>query len=200
MRIHTIGDSHCVSGWNKIHKFDIFIHHLGPVLCYSFGQEPLQRCKITEYNILEEDIIIFSLGEIDCRCHIHKYITPILSYKHIIEEIVNTYIKSIVTCVKLLDKKLKYICVFNVLPPVNKKDVCENPAFPFLGDDEERKQYVLYFNKKLKEVCLQTNIIYIDIYDKCTDFNGFLKKEISDGSVHMINSNIIESFINDNFS
>jgi hypothetical protein len=36
MTIHTFGDSHSRSGWSGIMN-----HHLGPVLCYSFGKEKL---------------------------------------------------------------------------------------------------------------------------------------------------------------
>ena len=41
MSIHTIGDSHSYNGWNRIIN-----HHLGPVLCYSFGKEKINRCDI----------------------------------------------------------------------------------------------------------------------------------------------------------
>jgi len=48
MSIHTIGDSHSGCGWNEI---GIIQHHLGSVLCYSFGKEKLNRCDIRGFNI-----------------------------------------------------------------------------------------------------------------------------------------------------
>ena len=46
MSIYTIGDSHSCNGWNEIIQ-----HHLGPVLCYNFGKERLNRCDIRNFNI-----------------------------------------------------------------------------------------------------------------------------------------------------
>lgn len=42
--IHTIGDSHSStehSGW--VHCKNVIPHHIGGVLCYSFGIEPLNH-------------------------------------------------------------------------------------------------------------------------------------------------------------
>ena len=82
MSIHTIGDSHSFNGWTGVIN-----HHLGPVLCYSFGKEKTNRCDIRNFNIKDGDTIIFCLGEIDCRCHVHKHITETQTYKSIIFKI-----------------------------------------------------------------------------------------------------------------
>lgn len=50
-----------------------------------------------------------------------------------------------------------YVC-YNVVPPVQQYNTCENPEYPYLGTDEERKQYTLYFNEKLKKNVLKKNI------------------------------------------
>ena len=90
MSIHTIGDSHSGNGWSGIIQ-----HHLGPVLCYSFGKEKLNRCDIRNFNIKDGDTIVFCLGEIDCRCHIHKHITETTRYQDIINNIVDNYFEAI---------------------------------------------------------------------------------------------------------
>jgi len=41
MTIYTIGDSHSVSGWTNTTQIT-----LGPLLCYSFGKEKLNRFDI----------------------------------------------------------------------------------------------------------------------------------------------------------
>jgi hypothetical protein len=76
MSIHTVGDSHSYYGWSGI-----IHHHLGAVLCYSFGKEKLNKCDIRNFDIKDGDTVIFCFGEIDCRCHIHKHITETTTYQ-----------------------------------------------------------------------------------------------------------------------
>ena len=193
MSIHTIGDSHSVHGWSGIIQ-----HHLGSILCYSFGKEKLNRCDIRNFNIKDGDTIIFCLGEIDCRCHIYKNITDKTTYKDIIKNIVDNYFEAIELNVSISKIKLKNVCVYNVVPPVQKYNTCENSEYPYLGTDEERKQYVLYFNEKLKEKCIEKKYIFFDIYNNYINENGYLRKDLSDGNVHISNGIYISNFIKEN--
>ena len=187
MTIHTIGDSHCINGWNNIIK-----HHLGPVLCYSFGREKLNRCNIRKLkNINNGDTVIFCFGEIDCRCHINKYV----NYKSVIESIVNNYFESININIITSKINFKNVCVYNVIPSIQKEYAHD---FPCLGTDNERKEYVLYFNEKIKEKCKIYSYVFFDIYEKYTDINGFLRKDLSDGNVHIRNGTYINEFILNN--
>ena len=191
MSIHTIGDSHSNGGWsNNIRK-----HEIGPLLCYSFGKEKLDRCDIRHYEICKGDTIVFCLGEIDCRCHIHKHITDTITYKDIITVIVDNYFEAIELNVTTSQLNLKNVCVYNVVPPIKKEGMWENQSFPFLGTDEERKTYVLYFNERLKQKCVEYGYVFFDIYDHYVDANGFLKKELSDGNVHICDGRYISEFI-----
>lgn len=192
MSIHTIGDSHSHNGWSGIIN-----HHLGPVLCYSFGKEKLNRCDIRNFNINDGDTIIFCLGEIDCRCHIHKHITDTTTYQDIIDNLVDNYFEAIELNISISQIKLKNVCVYNVVPPIQKYNTLENPKYPYLGTDEERKKYVLYFNKKIQEKCFEKEYIFFDVYNHYTDENGFLKKELSDGNVHISNGVYISHFMNE---
>jgi len=193
MSIHTIGDSHSNNGWTGIIN-----HALGPVLCYSFGKEKLNRCDIRRFNIKDGDTVIFCLGEIDCRCHIHKHITDTTTYRDIIDSIVYNYFEAIELNVSVSQLKLKNVCVYNVVPPIQKYNTRENPEYPYLGTDEERKQYALYFNEKLKEKCIEKGYIFFDVYNKYIDENGFLRKDLSDGNVHISNGIYISDFIKEN--
>jgi hypothetical protein len=182
MVVHTFGDSHALFGWAGVKH-----HYLGPILCYSFGKEKLNRCDISKYDIEDGDTIIFCFGEIDCRCHIHKHITEENSYQNIIDNLVENYFEAI--CVNIINCKvqLKNICVYNIVPPIQKINTSENLEYPYLGSDEERKSYVLYFNQKLKEKCAENNYLFFDIYNYYIDENGFLRKDLSDHNVHIRN-------------
>ena len=192
MSIHTIGDSHSFFGWTGI-----ISHHLGAVLCYSFGREKLQRCDIRNFNIKNNDSVVFCFGEIDCRSHIHKYINDTNTYQNIIDNIVDEYVKAIELNLSTSGIKLKNTCIYNIVPPVRKDTVPQCDGALHLGSDEERKGYDLYFNKKLKEKCVENNYLFFDVYDKYVDQNGFLKQELSD-TVHIRDGVYLTDFINKN--
>ena len=193
MPIHTFGDSHSYHGWSNVK-----IHHLGPILCYSFGKEKLNRCDIRKFDVKDGDSVVFCFGEIDCRCHIHKHITETATYQDIINDIVNKYFDAIELNISVLQKQLKNVCVFNVVPPIEKHNTKEESMYPFLGTDEERKRYVLYFNKRLEEKCRERQYVFINVYNKYIDDNGFLNKKLSDGNVHVHNGEYISEFIKEN--
>jgi len=126
MTIHTIGDSHSYSGW---FYGDVVPHHLGPKLCYSFGRDKLNLCDIRNFDIKDGDTIIFCFGEIDCRCHVHKHITETTSYQDNIDEIIHNYIESIKLNLVTSQLQLKNVCVYNVVPPIQKYNTWEWNTF-----------------------------------------------------------------------
>lgn len=193
MTIYTCGDSHSLEGWSNIKNYCI-----SGILCYSFGKDKLARIDIRNYNMINGDTIIFCFGEVDCRCHIHKHITLTNTYQDIIDNIINNYFEAIKLNISLANIKFKNICVYNVVPPIQKHNTSEDPKYPFLGTDEERKAYVLYFNQKIKEYCIKSNYVFFDVYDKYIDENGFLQKNLSDGHVHIRNGIYLNEFIKDN--
>ena len=192
MVIHTFGDSHCYNGWGGINN--LYTHHLGPKLCFSIGRDGI---NIKEgYNVNNGDTVIFCFGEIDCRCHIHKHITETNDYKEIIDTIVNNYFIKIKNSIDVFDN-LKTV-IYNVVPPVQKHNTGENQQYPYLGTDDERKAYVMYFNEKLQEKCLEYNFVFFNVYDKYIDTNGFLNKSLSDDNVHILDGIYLKEFIENN--
>lgn len=199
--IHTIGDSqssNIISGWKDCHN--IISHHLGAILCYSFGNEKLNRCDIRKFNIKDGDTVVFAFGEIDCRCHIHKHVTQNKTFENIIIDIIHNYVEAIKANLNVCSAKLKNVCIYNVVPPVKKSNCVENPVYPYLGTDEERKKYVLCFNKHLKIKCDENNWVFFDVYNNYTDEEGFLNKKFSDGNIHIQNEIYLKQFINKNLS
>lgn len=194
MVIHTIGDSHSNNGWNT----DIINHYYPDMLCYDLGIYRINKVDIRNFNINDGDSIIFCFGELDCRCYIQKNINEFITYQQVINYIIINYFSYISFSINHSLINFKKICVFNVIPPVEKDNVAEYPNYPFLGTDEERKSYVLYFNTKIKEYCEKNNYVFFDVYDKYTDENGFLKKDLSDGRVNIKDGIYINEFITNN--
>jgi len=189
MKFHAIGDSHCCYGWHNIRYVNRI--YLGSKLCYSVGLREINLQYLPE--IEDGDVIIFCFGEIDCRCHVHKHITESVTYQMIIDDMIANYLARIKESVSHFSKI--HVCVYNIIPPMQKDAVKDNPDYPFLGSDEERKSYYLYFNSKCKEKCAEYGFIFFDIYDKYCDENGFLNKRLSDGTVHIGNGLFIHEFI-----
>lgn len=179
MPIHTVGDSHALNAWRFIPW--IHMHHIGPKLCFSIGRDGI---NIKDgFFIKNGDTVIFCFGEIDCRCHIHKYITETTHYKQVIDTIVENYFIKIKAVVDQFDT-LK-TAIYNVVPPIQRYNTQENKEYPYLGTDEERKAYVLYFNQKLQEKCLEYNFLFFNVYNNYIDENGYLSKKLSDNNVHI---------------
>ena len=194
MVIHTFGDSHSFNGWSDIPN--VLTHQLGPKLCFSIGRDGI---NIKDgYNVNNGDTVIFCFGEIDCRCHVHKHIKKDIDYKQIIDIIVKNYFKQIQNAVNTFNHLNTVI--YNVVPPIQRHNTVENMQYPYLGTDDERKAYVLYFNEKLKQTCIEYNFLFFDVYNNYIDSNGFLNKSLSDNSVHIRDGIYLKKFIETHIS
>ena len=76
--------------------------------------QKLDRIDISKFNLNDGDTIVFSLGEIDCGCHVHKHITNVLKYETIIDNIIYNYFEAINFNLINANIKLKNICIFNI--------------------------------------------------------------------------------------
>jgi hypothetical protein len=192
MTIHTFGDSHGCGSFGVFEN--IKINQLGAILCYSFGREKLKRLNIKNHGVEENDSCIFSFGEIDCRCHIKKHVTDEKTYQSIIDELVINYFEAVYE--NVLQYKNINVYIYNVVPPPQIENTWNDHGYPFIGTDEERKNYVLYFNQKIKEYCLIYGYNFFDIYDHYIDKNGYLDKKYSDDHVHIKDSKYIIDYVN----
>jgi hypothetical protein len=191
-KVHTVGDSHSHNGWGK----SVVSHHVGAKLAFSVGRDQLNVLDIRKYKDMHDgDSVIFSFGEIDCRCHVHKHISKKIGYIEIIDDIIEKYLETIRLNISVSSVIFRNVCVFNIVPPVDKRNTRENPNQPYLGTNEDRKKYVLYFNKKLSELCEKMGYIFFDVHDKYVDSNGLLRKDYSDGNVHIRNGKILSEYI-----
>jgi hypothetical protein len=205
--IHTYGDSHATfyGAWAdgvvdgisitgvKVKGFSVLTNHLGAKLVYSFGRDK----EIVVNNVNPNDVVVFCLGEIDCRCHINKYST---NWRLTIDNLVHSYLENVKR--NLIGKENITTCIFNVVPALERENplnlwVEETATVPALGTDKERKGYTEYMNNKLKELCKQYGYVFIDVYDKYCNEKGYLKLELSDTNCHIRNPIYIEEFLED---
>ena len=184
MTIFTFGDSHSVHPFNKLRY--VRPNSIGPTLAFSIGRDRLTRLDLRKFPVAEGDTVIFSFGEIDCRCHVHKYVNEENSYQSIIKKTVDSYfegLREIVSQVKNLT-----VYVYNVVPPLEvDSSVWNNPEYPFLGTNEDRKNYACYFNECIAGNCQSHDYRFFDIYNKYINERGFLRIEDSHKNVHIMN-------------
>jgi len=193
MRIHTVGDSHSHCGWPEF----VTPHHLGAMLCYTFGKKKLERCDLRDFDIVDGDTVIFCFGEIDCRCHIHKHITADRGYESIIDELVDNYFEAIKLNITTSGLELHKIGVFNVVPP-NCGGTRNHDWSGIAQPEELRKCFVEYFNQQLKLKCEEYGYWFVDVYDKYTDINGWLNTELSDNHMHIGENWPLVDYLRDN--
>ena len=203
MKVLIYGDSHSSMGWPigdpSIPGVTFDQHYYGPLLCYTLGKKKWEVMDISLYNDVEDDgVCIFCFGEIDCRCHIKKHITEENTYQKIIDDMVLEYLETVKLNIEKTNKNPR-VYIYNVVPPSKESDVSfVQPEFPFVGTDEERKSYTLYFNKKLKELCPKFGYGFFDIYDKYATPEGFLNRDLADLNVHIRDGYHLGEYIKQN--
>ncbi len=194
--IRIYGDSHAGFSFKNLKlKNNNYSRH--SITMFRIGRDNL----IINFNkniIQNDDIIILSYGEIDCRCHIQRQINLGKNEDDIINELVNNYIITIKNNTINMDIK---IIIVGVIPPTKQSEyeILHGPIFhefPFVGSDEDRVRYTNKVNKLLEEISNNNNYIYFNPYSYYTRDDGTLKYELSDKTVHLgDNSYFLEKFI-----
>jgi hypothetical protein len=155
VNVHTFGDSHSKWGISIFDDTTINIRlatsHLGARLMHSFGRDGLRLLNISESDkVKPNDVVVFSFGEIDCRCHIHKF-----SSKNgviaIIDSLVSGYETSILDNINLLPGTV-FVWVAGIVPPVSGAAIYGDNPFPFIGSLNDRLLYVILVNQRIEEI------------------------------------------------
>lgn len=128
-KIAVIGDSHARDPFYQLFPEIVSgIRRIGPVLCYSVAQNP-ERFEINEIQQVLPilDYLVFSFGEIDCRCQVIKRNPTLELQQNNISDIVHNYFISIL---EVMEKypNIRPV-VYNVIPPVSiEKMTIKNAA------------------------------------------------------------------------
>lgn len=192
-RVHVFGDSHahfCFSdhgqadysfAYSDIIHMPFSIHWLGPKTMHNVGKNGLNALNLKNYNIAENDVAVFAFGEIDVRCHVGKQRDH---NKRDVNEILDALVVGYFNTInqnKGFYQKI-YCVVMEVVPPT---DGAYSPEYPFYGSLEDRASITLQLNKKLQEVCLQNDVIFLKVQDFYARSDGTLDPALSDGNVHV---------------
>jgi hypothetical protein len=129
-----------------------------------------------------DDTVVLAYGEVDCRGHIGKQISLGRNEDDIITELTSEYIRTVARIVRA------HVVIVAVIPPTTNAEYRnENPSggFPFVSSDDDRVRYTKKVNQSLASLCLQHNFVFFDPYAPYTREDGCLRRELSDGNVHI---------------
>lgn len=186
--IFVIGDSHATYSFsiNGI-TYPRVTHSLRIATPNSWTMHKVGRDNIdfTCIGFPKESIMLLSFGWIDINFqHIDKQITLGRNVDEIIDTLVNGYINILI---QNRDRGQKYIGVMNILPPTTDDD---KTIFTSVLPDgpssiEIRANFTKKMNYLLKQKCIEFNLLYLNLHDAYVNDDGSLKKEFSDGNVHL---------------
>jgi lysophospholipase L1-like esterase len=189
-QVFAIGDSHTIFYYNslKIKEHWFFDCKLPPTI-YRLLNEDLDIYNIGNnlgnlheyYNIKENDYVIFYLGYNDIQKNIHQHFAD--NWETEIMELFQKYVNKVIELSTKYKIKPIIPCVYPN-PRPNALGVNCN------GSYEERKNYTIFANSILKNICNKNNIFFLDIYDLITDEYGFIKYDITNDNIHLDYNNI----------
>jgi hypothetical protein len=123
----------------------------------------------------QDDLVLFSAGEIDCRIHIY--------YQHMksgrsIDELIEGTIDNYVVFLRLMYERRVNFCVLGI-PPAGRQE--ENRfGYPYYASREQRIPIFEQFNRKLRERCGKEGFRYIDLYSSTVDDDGLINLEFAE--------------------
>jgi hypothetical protein len=136
----------------------------------------------------QNDTVIIAYGEVDCRAHIGKQVDLGRTEDEVIQELTNAYIDTVKTIARC------HVIIVAVIPPTTNAEYCsENPngGFPFVSSDIDRVRYTRKVNENLESLCRRNNFRFFNPYAPYTREDGCLRRELSDGNVHVGNNKLI---------
>lgn len=207
-KAYCLGDSHA-NTYSGIFE-NLRCVAFGPNTMYriaSSGIDKMLEVLVNDNTIdtsvfyTKDCLFILAYGEIDVRCHINNQIKIHgREENEVIDSLANLYIDRIVT---IREEYGNTLAIMSVVPPMKieneENKVYHSESFPFIGSDNERRDYTIKLNKILKEKSQANDIIFLDVYSDYVTDDGFLIKEYSDNNVHILNrEKVINSLIREN--
>lgn len=182
--IHVIGDSH-TKEFAQVQG--CIIHWIGPVTMHRIGRDGISFLNLKNLGIQENQIAIFSFGEIDVRCHIGKQCDH---YNRSLDEIIETLVQNYIQTV-LLNRQLYHnltCIIYSVTPPTGPDSQTFNYLYPHYGSLEDRINISKKLNTRLSSACKDTGVPFLNVYDDYALDDGSLNPALSDGNVHINDS------------
>lgn len=193
--VYIYGDSHARTSFKNL-ELPCVNKSEPSITMFRVGRDNTIINQTNYHN--HDDIVCFTYGEVDCRCHIGRQVESGRDENDVCYELVDNYFRTIKN--KVGD--YKQIIIVAIIPTTCQEEFekLNGPIthqFPFVGTDEERVRYTNKINVLLKEFANNNGFIFFDPYDEYKRDNGCLKFELSDTYGHIgENGKIIDLFTN----
>lgn len=154
-----------------------------PYTCYNINnKKQIIFDFLKKLNLTSKDIVFFSFGETDIRCHIGFNSKNEIEQYNLIQTIINNYITLLI--------EIKDIFKFNVgcYAPIASgiyNGSNGNAGIPSYSNCTERNKITFKFNNILKEMCEKNNITYKDIFRHLINEKMETKHELYCDKIHL---------------
>lgn len=195
-KIHIFGDSHAYhffsdnyvndylysyAGKKETLQVPFSVHWLGAKTMHGLSRHGTMGLNIRQYGVQNGDVVVFTCGEIDVRCHIGKQRDQ---NGRTLDEIVDSLVAAYISLI--LENRRRYLrlqcVVMGIIPPCN---ACFNPEFPFYGSLADRVTITNVINAKLQRAALANDMLFISVHDLLALPDGSLNTALSDNCVHI---------------
>ena len=182
MRIFAFGDSHA-GKFGADPRFTL----CGPPAPTAYGlaneknrSESLFLLRQMLHEVEQNDIILFSLGEIDCRVHVFRqHVLTGKSYAEVCSDIIARYGRILLA---VRNDNPCEIAVLDVPPAVKQGNEYE---YDFYGSRNERASIAEEFNSQLEAFCKENAVCFVKLHPHISDEWGWLKEEYAVDDVHV---------------
>lgn len=199
-KIHLFGDSHAQFSCHGIASYfpdyEYYNHVIYSITMHRIGRDKILLGMPSSIDH-DNDIIIITHGEVDCRSHIYRQIQKGRELDEIINTLVNNYLETI------YNYQFRNTFILSIVPPVSKKEYEDRNGpiqhhLPFYGTDQERLLYIRLVNEKLRMGCEKLGLYFIDpYYGNYTQKDGMMDFKKSDGTVHIGDNKYVLSILSD---
>lgn len=190
--IHAVGDSH-VSVFTGLHGVCPFVGedcphavpgfrvaHLGPYLAHSVARprhDVREAIRKALTNTSAGIPVVFSFGEIDCRCHLAKHATSVKTIAAAAREVALAYARA---SAKLAGRReFAWLAAppATVTPHLNRR-------YPTVGLFSQRRRAARAFNAALRRAAAEHGGRVLDLSDEFADANGAPRTEYFADGIH----------------
>jgi hypothetical protein len=194
-RLFSIGDSHSAAlrytqNVTVVHAGPVTLHRAGrsgelpeliaaSLLGPTLGQYAHRFARpIVELVIRERDAALLFFGEIDVRAHFERHWPDYGSPRELARSLAT---RGAVAGAAIGEMTGAQIGFASVTPPGEVDD----EQLPMRGTFAERVEWTVLLNQELAIACEEVGVSFVDFFAEYADECGRIRREISDGTIHI---------------